>query len=711
MRRIKQVLLLFAAALPSLSADAANTDARLVLSHDSAPPGATVMAGLHLKMKPGWHTYWQNGGDSGAPTTIDWTLPKGITAGEILWPVPEKYEAEGLFTFVYHDDVVLLVPLKLAADVSPGKLELKAKAAWLECEKLCLPGGADVDASLTVGESKPSKDAAILDTWKGKLPIAKTNLDARAAWAAPAKDDSRPLLIEWTTVKQAKEADFFPYANEKFTVSAGTDSAKATGGEAAVRKTVTNLSGWPEEIAGVLIERGDDGKLPGAYEVKLPIRASLDAPRERTKSKALGPGIKKHLLVQLASAFLGGLILNLMPCVLPVLALKVLSVVRQTQESPGRVRVLGTMYGIGVIVSFQVLAVILIAVKQAGGVASWGMQFQNPQFLVVMTTFLTLMALNLFGVFEITLGSGAMGAASELASKEGVSGAFFNGVVAVVLGTSCTAPVLGAALGYAITQTPLVIVLTFMAVGAGLAFPYVALSFFPALRRFLPKPGVWMERFKVALGFPVMAVAVWLLSQMPTHFGKGGALWMGLFLITVSVAAWIFGQFVQRGAQRKGLALGIAALLLLAGYVVALERELDWRSPADSDTPERVVKRDPNGIDWQPWSQEAVDKALAEGRPVFVDFTADWCLNCQANKRTSIEIPSVRKRLKEINAVSLLGDFTKKSKVIAAELQRFNRAGVPLVLVYPKDPSKEPLVLPELLTPSIVLDALNEAVK
>lgn len=712
MRRWVVGLMLVLAALPLR---AAHTTARLVLSHESARPGETITAGVHLKMDKGWHTYWRNGGDSGMPTSIEWSLPKGVTTGEIQWPLPEKYSIKDETTFIYHDDVVLLVPITLAADAPAGKLELKAKVAWLECEQACVPGNANVSASLTVGESKPSGEAMLLSDWKAKVPQPKPGLAASAAWAGAAKGDFRPLNLEWTADKLTKDADFFPHASDKFTIKAATELLAAADGAVRLRKSVEKLESWPKEVAGVLVERGEGGKLIGAHEATIVIqppgfrstpgtRGSVSVP---TGTQATDPAVstpsaapppEKSLALLLGAAFLGGLILNLMPCVLPVLALKVLSFVQQSQEAPARVKQLSLVYAAGVIVSFLILAGVAIGIRASQGDFSWGQQFQSPQFLVVLTTLVTLMGLNLFGVFEITLGGGTMDKANQLATREGAAGAFFNGVFAVVLGTSCTAPFLGLALGYALTQSPAIIVVTFLMVGVGLAFPYVALSFFPALRRFLPRPGTWMEQFKIALGFPVIGTAIWLLSQMPTHYGKGGALWMGLFLVAVAAAVWIFGQFIQRGTRHKKLAVSLAAVVLAGGYVVALERELSWRAP-------RVAE------EWQPWSARAVEDARAAGRPVFVDFTADWCLNCKLNFKSSINIPSVRKRLKEIDAVTLLGDFTRQDKAIAAELKRHGRAGVPLVLVYPKDKDKEPIVLPELLTPSIVLDALDQAAK
>jgi thiol:disulfide interchange protein DsbD len=407
-------------------------------------------------------------------------------------------------------------------------------------------------------------------------------------------------------------------------------------------------------------------------------------------------------------AFLGGLILNIMPCVLPVIALKILGFVGQAKDDPRRVRKLGLIYALGVMVSFLVLAGLVIGVKAAGHKAGWGMQFGNPQFLVALTALVTLVALNLFGLFEINPGTRVMDAAGTLASKHGPAGAFFNGVLATILATPCTAPFLGAALGFAFAQSAGIIVLMFMVVALGLASPYVILSWQPTWLKFLPKPGAWMERFKVAMGFPMLATAVWLFSLIPLHYGKR-ALWLGLFLVILALAAWIYGEFVQRGRAHRGLGLAAALALLVGGYLYAVEGQLRWRSPVPDSSLAGPLKESPDGIDWQRWSPAAVAQARAQGRPVFVDFTADWCLTCQANKRIAIDIPSVRAKLKEINAVALLGDYTRLPDDITTELNRYGRAGVPLVLVYPKAPSEPPLVLPEALTPGIVLDFLKRA--
>jgi thiol:disulfide interchange protein DsbD len=333
--------------------------------------------------------------------------------------------------------------------------------------------------------------------------------------------------------------------------------------------------------------------------------------------------------------------------------------------------------------------------------------------VVVVTVLITLVALNLFGVFEVLLPGSAVTGATQLASKEGAAGSFFNGILAVVLGASCVAPLLAAAIGWAISQPPLWILMIFTLIGLGLALPFLLLSFFPVLQRLLPKPGPWMEKFKVAMGFPMLATAAWLLSQTGDHFGPAGPLWVGVFLVLLALALWIYGEFIQRGRKRKGLATLFVLLFGFGGYFYALEGELDWRHPplAPPGNGAATRENDPDGIPWQPWSPEAVAAARQEGRPVLVDFTANWCLTCKLNKKTSLEIPQVQSKLAAVNALALLGDYTRKDPAITAELKRFQRAGVPLVLVYPRDPSKPPAVLPTVLTPGIVLEALEAAAR
>jgi thiol:disulfide interchange protein DsbD len=638
-------------------------------------------------------------------------LPPGVTAGEIQWPLPEKLPPVEVTTYGYDDEVVLLVPLKLAADLKPGPLDLKAKVSWLECKAACIPGNGNVEATLNISDqTKASADAALIESWKSKVPQTNGFYQFQAWWENVTNDDTRSFIMSnWRggADKNIKFAsvDFFPNTSDNFEVQAATEIISAYSADICLRKAVKKFSGdWPKEISGVLVLQMSNSR--EGFEVKMPV--SDQAPAGETMSAQSPPEsgtgfqpvqagkmpapLSQPLWKMLLYAFIGGLILNIMPCVLPVIALKILGFVGESRSDPRHVRKLGLVYALGVLVSFLALAAIVIGVKAAGHRAGWGMQFGSPVFVVCLTTLVTLVALNLFGVFEVTLGGRALDAAGGLASKHGAAGAFFNGLLTTVLATSCTAPVLATALGFAFRETAPVILMMFLAVGVGLAAPYVVLSWNPAWLKFLPKPGAWMEKFKIAMGFPMLATAVWLFLLAAGNFDKSRTLWFGLFLVALGLAAWIWGEFVQRGTKCRGLAR-IVSILLAVGI----------GTYAFCQTPDQ--------IEWHSWSTAAVAKAQAAGRPVFVDFTADWCVNCQVNKKTSIEIPSVRAKLKSMNAVALLGDYTRFPDNITTELNRFSRAGVPLVLVYPRDPAAPPIVLPEILTPGIVLDALDRAAR
>jgi thiol:disulfide interchange protein DsbD len=714
MRRWLRLVLLMGLGLPMATLGATGqTQARLVLYDQVTRPGGTFLAGVHLRMPRGWHTYWRNSGDSGAPTTVEWALPPGITAGELLWPVPEKLIEGPLATYVYHEEVVLLAPLTVSSTAPKGAQRIKAKVRWIECAKTCVPGEAEIESVFRVEDvSKPSEEARLIDSWKARLPMRSTVGEIRAGWGMSTASDEQPLIIEWLTTGTVSEADFFPYASESYAVAPQTERLADADGRVRLCKNVKRYGPlWPHRIEGLIVARSDPGAPVTAYEVRLdlPPAGPQGGPLSEaaTASGNTSRVLDEPLWLMLCYAFMGGLILNLMPCVLPVLALKVLAFVNQSRESPARARRLGLIYGLGVVVSFLVLAGMVIGVKATGHRAGWGMQFGNPVFVVALTTLITIVALNLFGLFEVTVSGKVLGHASQLATKTGTVGAFFNGVLATLLATPCTAPFLAVALGFAFVQSDVVILLIFLTVAVGLAAPYVILSSQPAWLKFLPRPGPWMERFKVAMGFPMLATAVWLLQVTTAFYGKR-VLWLGLFLVLLALVAWVFGEFVQRGRKRRGLALVVCLLLLVFGYAYGLEGQLRWRSPIEAAA-SRSLKQSADGIDWQPWSAAAVAQARAQGRPVFVDFTADWCLTCQANKMTSIEIPRVRAKLKTIDAVALLGDYTRFSSDITAELKRHGRAGVPLVLVYPKDATAPPIVLPEVLTPQIVLEALSKA--
>ncbi|HEV2695730.1 MAG TPA: protein-disulfide reductase DsbD domain-containing protein [Verrucomicrobiae bacterium] len=733
MRFLAIVITVALGCLGSQTTQAAHTAAQLILSADTAKPGDTVMAAVRLQMDPGWHTYWKNGGDAGIPTKIVWQLPAGVTNGEIEWPLPEKLGPAEVTTYGYEGEAVLLVPLHIDAGAEAGTLAVAAKVSWLECQDVCIPAGQDVTATLNIGpEAKASAGSTAFAAWKANTP-STNNFAFRAWWEAPAKADERPLIIG---TKQTNDdtknitysaAEFFPDASDPFEIQPATEVVSKQQSDLRLRKTVKKFSGdWPKEISGLIVTEYNHQRT--GFNVTLPVEPetatakvpATNAISTNTTAVAAAPAnfdtstpnskASVSLGQMLLYAFIGGLILNIMPCVLPVIALKILGFVSEAKSSPRRVRALGGIYAIGVLFSFLVLAGVVIALKGAGRQAGWGMQFANPIFLVSLTTLVTLVALNLFGVFEVTLGGGALDKAGELASQHGAAGAFFNGVLATALATPCTAPFLSIALGFAFAQSAAYVVLIFLTVGLGLAAPYILLSWNPAWLKFLPKPGAWMEKFKIAMGFPMLATVVWLFNIAGSTYGKN-VLWLGVFLVSTAFAAWVFGEFVQRGRSGKTTGTIIALVLLLGGYAFALEKELDWRHVVPGEVSPGSLKESADGIDWQPWSPEAVKAAQAAGKVVLVDFTADWCLTCQVNKKTSIEIASVRKQIKDLGAVAFVGDYTHTPDNITTELKRYDRAGVPLVLVFPKSADAAAIVLPEVLTPGIVLTALDQAAK
>lgn len=672
----------------------AKTKVDLLLEPAEAKPGTTVIVGLHLRMPDHWHTYWQNPGDSGDSTKMTWeNLPEGITAGAIQWPVPEKVEWLEMFTYAYHHDVLLMIPLTLSADLKPGEYQLKGKAVWLECEESCLPGDKQVAATLVVGEAtKPGPNRELFETWRKKLPDTKVLPAIPASWTTKPVEGKREIAIDAPFGKGAVVA-FIPDSAKDKAWSISHDSVQVIEmKQTLIRKTVESEQGeWPAVISGVLrVEL--DGAVQG-YRTEVQIGDG-----EKMAGGTVTAEPVQSIWLILGGAFLGGLILNIMPCVLPVISLKILGFVQQSQESPERVRKLGLTYALGVWASFLALAGVLISAKNSTQMASWGMQMQSPYFNLVLLLVVVLVALNLFGVFEVTLGGSTMTKASELSSRGGFMGAFFNGVLATALATPCTAPFLAGAMGVALTQGQGTIIAAMSAVAFGLASPYVILSFRPDWLKFLPKPGEWMVQFKMIMGFPMLAAGIWILSFTGPMFGKAGVLWLGVLLVFVALAAWVFGEFKQRAASMSLRPLVVCGVLLLSGYGLAMEWGLDWRKTRN------------DSIQWTAWSPEAEQEARTAGKVVLIDFTADWCITCKANKRTSIEIDSVRAVLKERGVATMTGDYTNKDPRITKVLHNHRRSGVPLVLVYSSGENK-PEVLPVMLTPQIVLDALENAGK
>lgn len=734
MRRAGFVISLFLFLVAS-AARAAHTQATLVLADDTAKPGDTVWVGVDLQMEPEWHTYWKNSGDAGMPTTIAWQLLPGMTAGDIQWPLPEKLPPAEVTTYGYNGETMLLVPLKIGTNVPSGPLTLNANLTWLECKDVCIPVKTSVQATLNIGsETKPSADAAEIDKWQGQVPRDSKNLVlVSAGWEKPAAGDTRPFIISAVLVSSdsipVEQADFFPDASDNYEIQPATDTIGISP-DIRLRKNVKLFSGgWPREISGVLVVSGNHQRFgivvhcpianeaPSGGATSTPSSAGTNAPVISVSTGGTtGQTTAASLVRYLLYAFIGGLILNVMPCVLPVIALKILSFVSEARSEPRRIRNLGFIYAAGVLASFTALALVFIGLKAAGHHVGWGMQFSSPVFVVGLTVLSMLIALNLFGVFEVTAGGSIMNVAGDLASKHGAAGAFFNGFLATTLATPCTASYLVGALGFAFSQSAGVILLIFLFVGIGLAAPYVLLSCNPALLKFLPKPGAWMEKFKIAIGFPMLATTVWLFNVAASDYGSR-VFWLGAFLVIVACAAWIFGEFIQRGRSGKGIAAAVLLVLLVGGYCYALEGHLHWRQmTVEKEASNALIDTSVKGPVWKPWSPEAVAQARTNGKPVLVDFTATWCVTCNAIVKPALESPAVTAKLKELNAATLIADYTRAPAQMTDEISRYGGAGVPLVLVFPKNPSAQPIVLRQpdpLEFPSsyskAVLSALDQA--
>lgn len=709
----------------------ARTQAALLLDHATAVPGSRVMAAVRLTMPDHWHTYWLNpseAGLGGQATAVEWELPQGVSAQAIQWPVPRRLKEEAGSVFAYEGTVALLIPLEISSTTPPGDITLRAKVSWLECEKSCVPGRATLEARLAIGTTAaPSPAAAEFTVFQSRLPKAQP-FPVSLAWSpatTPADPKKKSYAVQFQPASPGGRWDFYPEPVEGLAFEGGPESSPNAQGVVQVAGTAELEQGnWPGSLAGLLVNvASTTGDAPAtAYRVVAQAIESSATPSATHSTPATAPAAgsapqqDRPFGLVLVMALVGGLILNIMPCVLPVIALKILGFVRQAQESPARVRMLGLMYGAGVISSFGLLGGVMVALSLAKQAVHQGILFQSSIFLVLMTLLVVVIALNLFGVFEVTLGTGGLGKADELASKEGAGGAFFNGVLATVLATPCSAPYLGVSIGYALRpgQSPWVTLAMYLTAGLGLALPYVVLCFQPRWLQLLPKPGNWMVLFKKFMGFPMLATAVWLFMLTANHYDKDRILWLGWAIVVVVLAAWVYGQFIQPAVRVSKMAWVSFLGLLAAAYFWMLEREVDWRHPADpaassstSGSPLRASSK--HKLPWQPWSPEAVEKARASGKPILVDFTADYCTTCNSNLRLAIEVPAVIQRVQETGTLVFMADFSRNDARIAAVLQAYQRPGVPLVLVYPANPSEPPRALPELLRESIVLEALNWA--
>ena len=711
----------FALALAALSGPASaasrvdneHTSATLTLESPKAAPGSTLWAMLTLTPEEHWHTYWRNPGDSGIPTTIDWTLPAGFTAGAIEWPTPQAIPVGPLMNYGYHGAARLLVPLKVPETAKPGDaVTLKADAKWLVCQEVCVPEEAKLDIGLTIAsasEAAAAHDTATANLFKAALE--KVPAPAPFKLRAATNDKTFALVVEDASKlglapDAIKSVTYFPY-DDGLIDYAAPQTVQQTNGE-LILSTARGYQETPKRADGVIVvnagrddmksfafEAAFSGPMPPVAAASTPAAAGTTGQSDEAASPGGSRGPSVTLLVALGFAFLGGLILNLMPCVFPVLSLKALSVARQADAHPHEARRDGLLFTAGVVLSFVTAAVALVALREAGLSAGWGMQLQSPIVVTVLAYVLFLVGLNLSGFYAID--GGAMGVGQKLADRKDALGSFFTGVLAAVVAAPCTAPFMASAIGFALTQSMAVAILTFLALGLGFATPFLLISVTPQVRHLLPRPGPWMVRFKEFLAFPMYAAAAWLVWVLSQQTGSDGVIAAlgGAVLLALAIWLWRAGS----SATGKLIGRGVAVISLVAALLLA-----GWQTQVAPTSSGHVAE----DAVYQPYTKATLDAALQKGDGVFVNFTAAWCITCLVNERVALSNPSVIDTMRKKNVVYLKGDWTNQDPEITAMLEKFGRSGVPLYLYYPPGGgSGEPVILPQILTPSEVEKVLN----
>jgi len=682
-------------AQPGWASNEPIVEASLVSDKAVIAPGEDFYLGLLQIIPEGWHTYWRNPGDNGLPPEMRWDVPAGVTIGANEWPAPiELPLAETIMDYGYHDEVVLPFPIRLDADFAASELVITGHASWLVCEIICVPEERTLTLTLPVAAQSQRDETgywyiqAALDSVPRTLP----GLEARIGYGASAI----VLELEGSGFSAATpdwhDLTFFPYDGALIQHAA---EQRPERGDGLARLILTRgYQADPQRGAargGVL--RYTVGTGAGAREMAVEIWADPDPDMVLPASaiaapagpSAVAPGLVGLLLL----AFGGGLILNLMPCVFPILSIKVLQFVEGAHDDPHRVKRHALFFLAGVILSFVALAAVLVGLREFGLPVGWGFQLQVPVVVAALTLLLFAIGLNLLGVFEI--GTGLQNVGGGLSRKPGAQGAFFTGVLAVIVAAPCVGPLAAGALGLALTQPAVIVLLVAAAMGAGLAAPFVLVSFAPALQGFMPKPGRWMEQFKQFLAFPMFASVLWLSWVLVIQSGPSGLLLLGAGLLALSLAIW--------ARKQKHLAWTIVAVLsLLAGLAATIGIA---RLPAATNAPSLTGSE-------EVWSRDRVAELRANGQPVFIDVTAAWCVTCQVNKLGALSDPAVKAAFERYGVVEMRADWTNRNDEIAALIAEHGQAGVPLYLVYPADggPAR---VLPSVLTRDIVINALAEA--
>jgi thiol:disulfide interchange protein len=685
--RVRTSLILFLALLlPFLSraqatANAPHLSVQLVVPPAQIYPDQNFTGGLYFKLEPGWHVYWINAGDSGEPPVMKWTLPAGITADGLQFPAPKRLPLGPLMDFGYENEVLFPIPMHVAAGFRPAgsTVSLAGKAYWLVCREVCIPGSAMLSVDRPALSSAPATagtiaaDQQLLDRFRSTLPQPLPS-----AYAAKFQPTPTGFTLTVETGRREQSAQFFPFDQNIIANAAPQPVTYSPNGVTISLTKDENLNTTPNELHGLLVL--GDGH---AYEFH-----ATPGVLALTASHSSATGMLRIILLSL----IGGLILNLMPCVFPVLFLKGLALVQSSAEERHKLRLHGLVYTLGILVSFWIVVVILLVLRAAGHNLGWGFQFQSPIFIVLLSLFLFFLGLSLAGQFEIGLTLTSAG--SGLAAKQGYAGSFFTGVLAVVVATPCTAPLMGAAIGYALASSATISVVVFTAVALGLAAPYLLLAFNPAWTRLLPRPGAWMEILKQAVSIPIFGTVIWLLWVFNQTAAASSLVFLLTAFLLLAIAGWILGRWPAKAPATLAAVLILA--LAVAVPVAALHALAPSRAPSVHDAL------------WQPFTPDLVAKYRAEGKPVFVDFTASWCLSCQVNERVVLDRADVQQRLKSSGVELIRADWTNHDDTIANALAALGRSGVPTYALYPADPNAPPRLLPEVLTPGIVFRALDE---
>lgn len=675
----------------------------LIAAVDSITPGQPFSVGVRQQITPHWHTYWKNPGDSGEPTQLRWSLPSGFEASEIQWPVPEAIPVGPLMNYGFSNELLLPVTITPPDEIGSDSVTLKADVDVLVCEEICVPESGSLTLTLPVnakGTPPASSEHA------GLFEHTKRNLPIKVEWPSSVSktDGMLKLKIKATELDQQNIASikFFPDSWGKIDHAAPQEVSWREDHVSLSLKPGDLVSGGKiPDLAGLLVvtEKSGGEELRNGFAIEAaPENIPPMALKSATASQQ-GGAAQIGLWQALAFAVLGGLILNLMPCVLPILSLKVLAFANHRGAEAVRS---GAAYVAGVLSSFAVLALILALVKSGGESLGWGFQFQSPLFVLILIALFFTLGLSMSGVFHV--GGSLAGVGDSLTRRQGLTGSFFTGVLASIAATPCTAPFMGAAVGFALTRSAPELFAVIMALGLGFALPLFALSVSPLAQRILPKPGPWMESFKELMAFPLYATVVWLVWVLAQQTGADGVAAAGIVLVICAFGAWLIGSRTGQSSFRLPIAIGLIAATIFLNQ--------SWIANDAGDAIENQTSSASSAA--RQYSAEEVERLRAEGRPVFVNFTAAWCITCKVNERLALSTDGFQSALDEHGISYLKGDWTNKNDEIAQILKKYGRAGVPLYLLYPADTAQDAIILPQLLTEAIVLRhfaELNKAAK